>query len=123
MKTLKENDDRLRKVTELPIFGPWSQYNKELWLPKKMVDSCAYPNAIMANFKDDKLYTGSQLFSKKDKWFYESNHQHKTKYVDKMISLVKNYGNFFRYRGEIPFSTKPVFSKFYKISDKNELDI
>ena len=123
MKTLKENDDRLRKVTELPIFGPWIQYNKELWLPKKMVDSCAYPNAIMANFKDDKLYTGSQLFSKKDKWFYESNHQHKTKYVDKMISLVKNYGNFFRYRGEIPFSTKPVFSKFYKISDKNELDI
>lgn len=123
MKTLKENDVGLKSVHELPIFGPWVQFNENLWLSKRMVDSCVYPKAVISNFKDDKLYTGSQLFSKKDSWFYESNHEHKTKYVDKMMSLVKNYGSFFRYRDNLPFSTKPVFSKFYKIGKKPEENI
>jgi hypothetical protein len=81
----------------------------------------------MSRFGDDKLYKGSMLFSKKDNWFYESNHKNSTKLLDKMNHIIRNNKEFFRFKKINPadpntkdfvFSTKPLYSQFYPIIKK-----
>ena len=127
MKTMSANDTRIKPPHEITIWGPWVEYDTNRWLSKHTVDSCIYPKAIMAMFKDDKLYRGSQIFSKKDSWFYESNHENKNKFHQKIQTLIKENESYFAYRPVDPndpdgkkflFAGKHVYSKFYVIGQK-----
>jgi hypothetical protein len=95
-----------------------------LWLSKLAVDKCIYPQALMARFGDDKLYRGSTLFSKKDNWFYNSNHDNKNKFYQKMNNLIKNNPGLYTQRPKsidnldgdsFIFGTTPIHSQYYTI--------
>ena len=129
MLSISDNDSSIKKLTEIPIFGPYVQYNdngviNSSWLSKSAVDKCIYPKALMSRFGDDKLSTGSTIFSKKDNWFYNSNHENSTKFKQKIDQLIKNNYGLYRYRpknlnnleGEkFVFSTRVILSQHYSI--------
>lgn len=127
LTSMTSTDSRLKHIREIPIFGPYVQYSSDQWLTKSAVDRCIYPKALMSRFGDDKLYKGSMLFSKKDNWFYESNHKNSAKLLDKMNHIIRNNKEFFRFKKINPadpntkdfvFSTKPLYSQFYPIIKK-----
>jgi hypothetical protein len=78
----------------------------------------------MSRFGDDKLYTGSTIFSKKDDWFYKSNHSNNTRFREKMNQLVKDNPELFVWRpkslhdieGEkFVFAIQPIHSQPYPL--------
>lgn len=129
MCSIKDGDSRIKNGWEVPIFGPFVQYKdlgkfSSLWLSKPAVDKCIYPQALMARFGDDKLYRGSTLFSKKDNWFYNSNHDNKNKFYQKMNNLIKNNPGLYTQRPKsidnldgdsFIFGTTPIHSQYYTI--------
>ena len=129
MSTMNSDDPRIKNVWEIPIFGPYVQYKSgtgftSLWLSKLAVDKCIYPRALMSRFGDDKLYTGSTIFSKKDDWFYKSNHLNNTRFREKMNQLVKDNPKLFVWRpkslhdleGEkFVFAIQPIHSQPYPL--------
>lgn len=130
MSNISKDDNSIKKIWEIPIFGPWVQYNDggdwkdSLWLSKPAVDKCIYPRALMARFGDDKLYTGSMLFSKKDNWFYNSNHENNTRYNQKIGQLIKNNQGLYTFRPKsrhnmdgdtFVYGTAPILSQHYPI--------
>ena len=128
MLSLKSDNPYIKKFWEIPIFGPYVQY-KDLgvntdWLSKPAVDKCIYPRALMSRFGDDKLYTGSTIFSKKDDWFYKSNHENSTKFNQKMKQLITDNSGLYRRRrrnikdpaaGTFAFSTSIIYSQLYPL--------
>jgi hypothetical protein len=127
MKQLPADHPGLKPVTDIPVVGPYIQYNESLFLSKKLIDGCIYPGAMLNRFLDDKLYRGSPLFSRKDDWFFNSNHENLNKYKSKMHHLIRTNRDFFRFKKVNPadpnskdfvFSIKPVYSKFYPIGKK-----
>jgi hypothetical protein len=129
MCSINEDDNRLKNIWEVPIFGPHVQYKNlgrvnSLWLSKPTVDKCIYPQALMSRFGDDKLYSGSTLFSKKDNWFYNSNHENRNKLSQKMDNLIKNNQGLYSLRPKnlnnlekdlFVFGTETIFSQYYPI--------
>jgi hypothetical protein len=129
MSTIDSNDSRVKNVWEIPIFGPYVQYKDgtgltSLWLSKPAVDKCIYPRALMSRFGDDKVYTGSTLFSKKDNWFYKSNHENNTRFNQKMNQLIKENQGLYSFRPKsianlggdtFVFGLEPIFSHYYPI--------
>jgi hypothetical protein len=129
MSDMLANDNRLRKVWEIPIFGPYVQYKmiddiNSIWLSKAAVDKCIYPQALMARFGDDKLYTGSTIFSKKDNWFYNSNHENRTKFNQTIHQMIKENQGLYSLRPKslanlsgdtFVFGSEPIFSHYYPI--------
>jgi hypothetical protein len=78
----------------------------------------------MSRFGDDKLYTGSTIFSKKDDWFYKSNHENSTKFNQKMKQLITDNSGLYRRRrrnikdpaaGTFAFSTSIIYSQLYPL--------
>jgi hypothetical protein len=129
MLSLPAEDSVIKKLWEIPIFGPYVQY-KDIgrihsdWLSKPAVDKCIYPKALMSRFGDDKLYTGSTIFSKKDDWFAKSNHQNSIKFNQKMNQLIKDNSGLYRFRAKslsnlhgdtFAFSTAVICSQFYPL--------
>ena len=129
MLTMDSNDSRVKNIWKIPIFGPYVQYKDgtratSLWLSKPAVDKCIYPRALMSRFGDDKLYTGSTIFSKKDDWFYKSNHENNTRFNQKMNQLIKDNSGLFFMRpkslsnldgDKFVFSVQPIHSQYYPI--------
>ena len=124
------NDTSIKPIWEIPIFGPWVLYSvgdtrmNSKWLSKPAIDKCLYPRAIMDKFGDDKLYRGSTLFSKKDNWFYNSNHENQKTVNETVLQLIKDNPGLYSWRpksladidGEsFAFSTKPIYSQYYPI--------
>ena len=79
-------------------------------------------------FENDKLFRGSRIFSGKDKWFYDSNHPNKDKFVQKIKQIVKDNQEFFRYRPRDPanlagekflFGVNFIRSRYYQLSPVN----
>jgi hypothetical protein len=68
------------------------------FLTRNEIAKIIYPNEMVGTFGDDKV-KGSMLFSKKDRWFTESNHINQLKWKFKIRSLVneneKYYNNIF----------------------------
>jgi hypothetical protein len=134
MSSMLDDDTRLKKVWEIPIFGPYVQYKNidrmnSIWLSKSAVDRCIYPKALMARFGDDKLYTGSTIFSKKDNWFYNSNHENNNRFQQKIQQLIKDNQGLYAFRpksianpnGEnFVFGSEPIFSQHYPIKKISE---
>lgn len=125
MGTLDASNPSLKRHDELGISGPYVNFTPELFLPKKMVDKCIYPQSIMTMFGDDKLYNGSFLFSRKDNWFYQSNHEGRQKFINKMSSLVNHNQDFFKYRQDAQgkpfvFTIQPSLSRPYPIAKKSQ---
>jgi hypothetical protein len=123
MKTLNENNPLLKKHHEIGNTGPYVNFSPDLFLPKKMVDSCIYPHAILDRFVDDKMHGGSALFSGKDNWFYKSNNEVKDNYLSKMQSLISQNQEFFKYRNDkqgnpFVFSMHPTRTRPYPIAKK-----
>jgi len=130
MSTMSVTDSRLKKIWEIPIFGPYIQANEAndlpggdaLFLTKTTVDQCIYPRAIIARFGDDKIYTGSTIFSPKDDWFYKSGHENSTKFIQKMKQIINENDNLIYRRrqkrsGEkFAFAIKYIESKFYPLA-------
>jgi hypothetical protein len=129
MLSLPAEDSVIKKLWEIPIFGPYVQY-KDIgrihsdWLSKPAVDKCIYPKALMSRFGDDKLYTGSTIFSKKDDWFAKSNHENSIKFNQKMNQLIKENTGLYRFRAKslsnlhgetFAFSTAVICSQFYPL--------
>jgi hypothetical protein len=129
MASISKNDSCIKNVWEIPIFGPYVQYTNggrtdSLWLSKTAVDKCIYPRALMSRFGDDKLYSGSTLFSKKDNWFHNSNHKNSIKFKQKMDQLIKNNHGLYRYRpnslsniqgDQFVFGTDVILGRHYPI--------
>ena len=129
MLTMDSNDSRVKNLWEIPIFGPYVQYKggtgfTSLWLSKPAVDKCIYPRALMGRFGDDKLYTGSTIFSKKDDWFYKSNHENNTRFNQKMNQLIKDNNGLFFWRpkslsniggDKFAFAVQPIYSQPYSL--------
>lgn len=129
MSTMSKTDPRIKKVDEIPIFGPYVKFNCDdpkavLWLSKPAVDRCIYPNALMSRFGDDKLYTGSTIFSKKDDWFYKSDHDNNTRFHQKMGQIISTNKEMFFWRprskanpenGQFVFAVRPIHSKLYPL--------
>ena len=95
-----------------------------LWLSKPAVDKCIYPRALMSRFGDDKLYTGSTIFSKKDDWFYKSNHENNIRFNQKMNQLIKDNPGLFFMRpkslsnidgDKFAFAVQPIHSQPYSL--------
>jgi hypothetical protein len=128
MLSLTSDSPVIKKFWEIPIFGPYVQY-KDLgvqtdWLSKPAVDKCIYPRAIMSRFGDDKLYTGSTIYSKKDDWFALSSHENSIKFNQKMKQLITNNTGLYKFRrrdlrdpsaGNFAFSTSIICSQFYPL--------
>jgi hypothetical protein len=121
MSSISSTDNRLKSIKEIPIFGPYVQYNdggrlNSQWLSKTTVDKCIYPRALISRFGDDKLYSGSTLFSKKDNWFYDSNHENSNRIKQKMENLVTNNKGLYSFRNDaLPFGTTTIWSRQYYI--------
>ena len=129
MLTIDRNESRVKNVWEIPIFGPYVQYKDgtgftSLWLSKPAVDKCIYPRALMSRFGDDKLYTGSTIFSKKDDWFYKSNHENNIRFNQKMNQLIKDNPGLFFMRpkslsnidgDKFAFAVQPIHSQPYSL--------
>lgn len=129
MASMSPDDDRLRKIWGIPIFGPFVMYKlvdrmNSIWLSKPAIDKCLYPRALMDRFGDDKLYRGSTLFSIKDNWFYKSNHENQKTVHQTIHQMIKNNPGLYAFRpkrlddpdGEtFAFGTKPIFSQHYRI--------
>ena len=129
MCSINSDDSRIKNIWEVPIFGPFVQYKSltkasSLWLSKPAVDKCIYPQALMSRFGDDKLYSGSTIFSKKDNWFYNSNHDNRNKFYQKMNDLIKNNPGLYSLRPKslnnlegdsFVFGTETIFSQHYPI--------
>jgi hypothetical protein len=130
MLSIPDDDPRIKREWEIPIFGPaiikklGDVRANTLWLSKSGVDKCIYPRAIMNRFGDDKLYRGSTLFSKKDNWFYDSNHENKNKFHQKMNNMIKNNQGLYSFRPKdvnnlsgdtFVFGTQIIISKPYFI--------
>jgi hypothetical protein len=134
MSSMLDDDIRLKKVWEIPIFGPYVQYKNidrmnSIWLSKSAVDRCIYPKALMARFGDDKLYTGSTIFSKKDNWFYNSNHENNNRFQQKIQQMINDNQGLYAFRpksianpnGEkFVFGSEPIFSQHYPIKKISE---
>ena len=78
----------------------------------------------MARFGDDKLYTGSTIFSKKDNWFYNSNHENRTKFNQTIHQMIKENQGLYSFRPKslanlngdaFVFGSEPIFSHYYPI--------
>jgi hypothetical protein len=78
----------------------------------------------MSRFGDDKLYTGSTIFSKKDDWFYKSNHENNTRFNQKMNQLIKDNPGLFFMRpkslsnidgDKFAFAVQPIYSQPYSL--------
>jgi len=128
MKTIPPDDDRIKPIQEITIWGPYVEYQPNRWLSKSTVDQCVYPKAIISMFANDKLFRGSRIFAGKDKWFYDSNHPNKNKFVQKINQIVKDNTGFFRYRPKDPanlsgetflFGVGFIHSKYYQLSPVN----
>jgi hypothetical protein len=134
MSAMLPNDTRIKPIWEIPIFGPYVQYQESdrknnNWLSKPAIDKCIYPRAIMDRFGDDKLYRGSTLFSKKDNWFYNSNHENQKTVHQTIHQMIKDNQGLYSFRpksladvnGEtFAFSTKPIYSQYYSIRKISE---
>lgn len=139
IKQVSSSDPRLQLYQDIPTNGPWvpHSYFKEndkkiyKFLHKKTVDGILYPNSNLMAFGDDKT-RGSVIFSEKEKWFIESNHENSTKYNQKIRQLVKSDPYYFAYKQSdnvlsepffkdekyinlIPKKPQPIFSKIYRI--------
>ena len=129
MASMSPDDTRIKRIWEIPIFGPYVMYKMMdkvdiLWLSKPAIDKCLYPRAIMDKFGDDKLYRGSTLFSKKDNWFYNSNHENQTTVHQTIHQMIVDNPGLYSWRPKslddpygptFAFSTKPIFSQHYPI--------
>jgi hypothetical protein len=129
MSSISSDDSRIKKMWEVPIFGPFVQFQSgteftSLWLSKPAVDKCIYPRALMSRFGDDKIYTGSKIFSKKDNWFYDSNHLNNNRFRQKMEKLVTDNRGLYSFRPKsvngppedtFLFGTSVIFSRYYPI--------
>ena len=99
MKKIPKNDTvRLHSVGDLANTGPFVVHHKinnvagpdftnYKFLTRNEITKIIYPNEMVGTFGDDKV-KGSMLFSKKDRWFTESNHINQLKWKDKIHSLV-----------------------------------
>ena len=99
MKKIPKNDTvRLHSVGDLANTGPFVVHHKinnvadpdftnYKFLSRNKITKIIYPNEMVGTFGDDKV-KGSMLFSKKDRWFTESNHINQLKWKDKIHSLV-----------------------------------
>jgi len=140
-KLMLSNIPALKKVWEIPIMGPHIEYkaigprlSDRFYLSKPVVDKCIYPQALMSRFGDDKMYTGSIIYSKKDDWFYKSEHENRVKFDQKMHQLITDNVRefkvgFYSFRpksikdqtaGTFLFGTSIIWSQFYPLVKRSE---
>jgi hypothetical protein len=119
MKTILDSDPNLKQFWELPNTGPYVEHHQGKYLDKKVVDGCIYPKAILSSFGDDKV-RNSVIFTARDKWFNSANHTNTELFIDKMKKIIRQNRDFYRFRQDFPFSTRPVIGKPYVISKKDE---
>jgi len=118
MKTISDDDTRLKHFWELPNTGPYVEHHSGKYLDKKVVDGCIYPRAILSSFGDDKV-RNSVIFTPRDKWFNGANHQNTDRFLDKMKKIIRQNRDFYRFRQDFPFSTRAVIGKPHIISKKD----
>jgi hypothetical protein len=116
LKKIPKNDTiRLHSIGDLANTGPYVVHHKfndaetlfyldnYKFLSRNEIIKIIYPNEIVELFGDDKV-KGSMIFSKKDRWFSESNHPNQQKWNDKMRDLLSNnekyYMNLFDNEGQ-----------------------
>jgi len=100
MKKIPKNDTvRLHSIEDLANTGPFVVHHKfnnvqnlsfldnYKFLSRNEIAKIIYPNEMVGTFGDDKV-KGSMIFSKKDRWFTESNHTNQQKWKDKIRSLI-----------------------------------
>jgi len=100
MKKIPKNDTvRLHSIEDLANTGPFVVHHKfnnvqnlsfldnYKFLSRNEIAKIIYPNEMVGTFGDDKV-KGSMIFSKKDRWFTESNHINQQKWKDKIRSLI-----------------------------------
>ena len=100
MKKIPKHDTvRLHSIGDLANTGPFVVHHKVdgvadlglldnyKFLTRKEITKIIYPNEMVETFGDDKV-KGSMLFSKKDRWFTQSNHSNQQKWKDKIHSLI-----------------------------------
>lgn len=112
MKTISEDSPYLRKVYQLPMYGPFVQFNETEFLPKWFVDKTIYYKEDVTQFFDDKIMHGSKVFSKKDRWYWNANNTNVATYLDRVKDVVTSDPDLFQWFNWDPNkpSIKTVFS-------------
>jgi hypothetical protein len=107
LKTMPEDDSRLKFRWELPHTGPFVTHHQTdqigwdggfiyKFLDKRSVDGCIYPKENINSFGMDKV-GGSLIFSKRDNWFNKSDDKNKFRFDDKIRKMVKETPYYFSY--------------------------
>jgi len=115
LATIPLTDSRIVSRDQLPATGPFVMVpnTDNKYLTKKTVDGCIYPRALLHLFGDDKV-RGSIVFSAKDKWFTQSNHENRFLWDQKMREIVTKHRNYFTYFKSKEFGLVPRVQQAFR---------